>query len=135
MKHRLDFASFTLLPSNIIEVIIDNYITLSLENVEACYQFIETHIPNDFSLLINGINDYTYSFEAKLSVASHEKLKAVAFVYYNQNGQDEFESLLALRAVDNLNANVYSGLELGWQEAHQWLEQEMEKANITTKTN
>lgn len=131
MKHRLDFAYFTVLPNNIVEVTIDNGTTLSLENVEACHEFINTHVTEDFSMLINGIHDYNFSFEAKLSVASHEKLKAIAFVYYNKNSQDEIESLLALRKVDNLNAKTYSGLELGWQEAHQWLEQEMESLKVS----
>jgi len=131
MKHKLDFAYFTILPNNIVEVTVDNGITLSLENVETCHEFVKTHVNEEFSLLINLIHDFSFSYEAKLSVASHENLKAIAFVTYNKKGQSEIEDLLRLRKIDNLNAKIYSGLELGWQEARKWLEQEMESSKVS----
>ena len=126
MKHRLDFGYFSILPNNIVEVVVDNGITLSLEMVEQCHEFIATHVNEDFSFLINNINDYSIAFEAKLSLASHEHLKAIAFVYYNQGNQVAIESLIELRKVDNWNVATFSGIELGWQSAHQWLEHEMD---------
>ena len=131
MKHRLDFAYFSILPNNIVEVVIDNGITLSLEMIETCHQFITTHIKDDFSFLINDIHDYSIEFEAKLSLASHEHLKAIAFVYYNQRSQTAIENLIELRKVDNWNTKVFSGVELGWQEAHQWLVHEMETLKVS----
>ncbi len=131
MKHRLDFAYFSILPNNIVEVVIDDGVTLSLEMVEQCHQFISTNITDDFSLLINDIHDYSMAFEARLSLASHQGLKAIAFVYYNQRGQSAIEDLIELRKIDNWNTKVFSGVELGWQEAHQWLEHEMETLKVS----
>jgi hypothetical protein len=131
MKHRLDFAYLTILPNNIVEIVIDNDIVLSLEMVEACHEFVVKNIKGGFSLLINRIHDYSIAFEAQLSVASHEDLKAIAFVYYNSRSEVEIEDLIDLRKMDNWNVKTFSGLELGWQSAHQWLEHEMETSKVS----
>ena len=126
MKQRLEFGYYSVLPNNIVEVVVDKDVILTLEMVETCHQFIAANIEEDFCFLINRIHNYSMEFEAKLTVGSHEHLKAIAFVYYNTDAQKEIEDLIELRKVDNWNVKVFSGLELGWQEAHQWLEHEME---------
>lgn len=125
MKHRLSFGYFTLLAENIVEVIIDDDIELSLEMVEECDQFFKAHIFGEFGMLINRINEYSYSYEARLSIGSYQGLKAIAFVYYTDECKKLVEGLNAARAYDNWNSQLFSGLELGWQQALTWLEQEL----------
>jgi hypothetical protein len=75
--------------------------------------------------LINRIHNYTYTYEAKLSIASYEGLKALAFVCYSDKSLLVTKQLQESRSFDQWKYPVYSGLDLGWQEAYQWLESEL----------
>ncbi|GHE98929.1 hypothetical protein [Thalassotalea profundi] len=125
MKQRLSFAYFTLLEDNIVEVIVDENIEMTLEMVEECHQFIDKYCPDDFALLINRVNHYDYSYEAKLSLASYENLKAIAFVYYTAESKNQVNQLAKIRAHDAWNVQTFAGLNMGWQEAYNWLQQEL----------
>jgi hypothetical protein len=132
MKHRLSFGYFTLLAENIVEVTIDEGIELSLEMVEECDVFFKTHIFGGFGMLINRINEYTYSYEAQLSIGSYEGLKAIAFVYYSDKSKVIVDELNLTRAYDKWNSCTFSGLELEWQQAFQWLKHELLMDNVQT---
>jgi hypothetical protein len=131
MKHRLSFGYFKILADNMLEVVADEGVEMTLEMIEECHQFVDTHFTDDFGMLVNRVNDYTYSFEAKLSIASYQYLKAIAFVYYSSDSKKATEELYQLRAFDEWNFRVFSGLELGWQQAFDWLQQEL----ISVKVN
>ena len=104
MKHRLSFGFYNILANNVIEVTADEGIELSLEMVEESYQFINEYVTGDFVLLINRINNYTYSYEAQLSLASHENLKAIAFVYYSEQGENTTKQLQ--KTVQSTNGTI-----------------------------
>ena len=131
MKHRLSFGYFKIIDDNILEVVADEGIEMTLEMIEECHQFVDSHFKDDFCMLVNRVNNYTYSFEAKLSIASYEYLKAIAFVYYSSDSKSVTEELYQLRAFDEWNFRAFSGLELGWQQAFEWLQQEL----ISVKVN
>jgi len=125
MKHRLSFGFYNLLANNIVEVTADEGIEITLEMVEESIEFINQHVEGNFALLINRINNYTYSYEAQLSIASHEDLKGVAFVCYSAQSEETTKQLQNNRSFDQWNYPIFSGLELGWQQAYQWLENEL----------
>jgi len=125
MKYRLDFATFNILPNNIIEVIIDDGITLTLEMGEEIRKTLAPVKSNDFACLFNSINDYNLSFETQFNMISEDNLRAIAFVYYNEETKLKAEKLIELRKVDNWNTKMFAGREMGWQEAHDWLNSEM----------
>lgn len=125
MKHRLSFGYFTLLAENIVEVIIDEGIELSLEMVEECDVFFKAHIFGNFGMLINRINEYTYSYEAQLSIGSYTGLKAIAFVYYSDESKVMVEEINRTRVYYNWNSCTFSGLDLEWQQALQWLRKQL----------
>lgn len=131
MKQRLSFGYISILADNIVEITVDEGVEISLEMIEESQRFLDSQLSNSFSMLINQVNDYTYSYEAQLSVASHENLVAVAFVYFSDFSKRVSETLNARRVHDNLNTKMFSGLELGWQEAITWLTDEM---NIAAKS-
>lgn len=131
MKHRLSFANFKMLSEHIVEVVVDEGVNMSLEMIEECHQFINEHFSERFAMLINRVNNYTYSYEAKLSVASYENLVAIAFVYYTEDAKKLTDELYKLRAFDGWNYRIFSGMELGWQQALTWLKQEL----MTEKTS
>ena len=125
MKHRLSFGFYNVLPNNIVEVTTDEGIEISLEMVQESSEFLSQHITGPFAMLINRINNYTYSYEAQLSVGSYENLKAVAFVCYSAKGEESTKKLQSNRSVDQWDYPIFSGLELGWQQAQKWLENEL----------
>ncbi|TPH17829.1 hypothetical protein [Litorilituus lipolyticus] len=129
MEHRLSFASVKLINPNIAEVIVDAGVIVSMEMVEEYEAFLGQIFQHEFALLVNKINPYDYSFEAKLSIGSHEKLKAIAVVYYNETAEKKASEVANLRQVDGWNVRFYSGLELGWQEGVNWLEEELKQAS------
>ncbi len=130
MKHRLSFAYFNILSNDIVEVVVDENIEMTLEMVEECHQFIETHFQEKFAMLINRVNNYSYTYEAKLSIAAYENLIAMAFVYYSEESKAIAENLSTLRSFDQWNYRFFSGLELGWQQAFDWLQQELVNSKL-----
>lgn len=130
MKHRLSFAYFNILSNDIVEVVVDENIEMTLEMVEECHQFINTHFQEKFAMLINRVNNYTYTYEAKLSIAAYENLIAMAFVYYSEESKVITENLSTLRSLDQWNYRIFSGLELGWQQAFDWLQQELVNSKL-----
>lgn len=114
-----------MLEGNIVEVIVDENIKMTLEMVEECHKFIDKYCQEDFALLINRVNNYDYSYEAKLSLASYENLKAIAFVYYSATGKDQVNQLAQMRSHDDWNVQAFAGLNMGWQEAFNWLQKEL----------
>jgi hypothetical protein len=54
-------------------------------------------------------------------MASNELLTAFAVINYDDVQQDPINQVVELRAMDELNMKVFSGLELGWQEGKNWL--------------
>ena len=125
MKYELSFATINLIKDNIAEVIINAGVEVSMEMGEECDAFFTKLFPENFALLINKINPYDYTFEAKLSVASHENLKAIAVVSYDEHGESVSKELAQLRKIDGWNVKIFSGLNLGWQDGVDWLEQEL----------
>jgi hypothetical protein len=130
MKHRLSFGFYNIFANNIIEVTADEGIEMTLEMVEECHEFVNNNVEGDFAFLINRINNYTYTYEAKLSVASYEGLKALAFVCYSEQSRLVTKKLQASRSFDQWEYPVFSGLELGWQQAYHWLENELSVIKI-----
>ena len=131
MKHRLSFAYFNILSDNLLELVIDDGIEVTLEMVEECHDFVDTHFANDFGLIINLVNNFSFSYEAKLSFASWVHLRALAFVCYSQDTIKSTQQLCQIRKIDQWNYRIFSGLELGWQQAVNWLHLEVDEVKVS----
>lgn len=125
MKHQLSFAKINVLNEHIAEVIVDQDVVISLEMSEEYDRALSEIFSNNFALLVNKINQYDFSFEAKLSVASHENLAAIAVVTYDNESKKSVGEVAAMRQLDGWNLKVFDGLNLGWQEGLDWLHGEL----------
>ena len=125
MKHQLHFAQINVLSENIAEVIFGQDIDISLEISEEYDDFLSKMFSGNFALLVNKINQYDFSFEAKLSMASHENLTAIAVIVYDSESKKSVEKIAAMRKYDGWNLKVFDGLNLGWQEGLDWLHNEL----------
>lgn len=129
MKHQLEYVKVNILPNNIIELIAQEGVELTIEKIEKMHESLGSTLYKNFAFLINNINNFKVPFEAQYTMASHENLKAIAFVYYNDKSKYHIEKLLKLRKLDNWNVKVFSAYELGRQAAYEWLESEMISLN------
>jgi hypothetical protein len=124
-KYQLSFAKVNILSEHIAEVIVGQDVVISLEMSEEFDGFLTKLFSSNFALLINKINEYDFSFEAKLSVASHENLAAIAVVTYNNQSKASVSKIAAIRQRDGWNLKVFDGLNLGWQEGLDWMQGEL----------
>jgi hypothetical protein len=124
-RYQLSFAKVNLLNEHIAEVIVGQNVVISLEMSEEYDDFLTKIFSDNFALLINKINEYDFSFEAKLSVASHENLAAIAVVTYDNQSKISVDKIAAIRQRDGWNLKVFDGLNLGWQEGLDWLQGEL----------
>ncbi|WDE10979.1 hypothetical protein [Thalassomonas haliotis] len=131
MKHKLSFGYVNILSENIAEIIVDEDVEITLEMTEECDDFLASMFCGELGILVHRINNYTFTYEAKLTVVSYEKIKAMAVVTYNKQGEQVTRELLAKRAMDDWNLKCFSGLELGWQQAYDWLQNEL----VTTEAS
>lgn len=125
VKHKLSFCSINILNDYIAEVIVNKNVEISLEMVEEYEAFLADKFTEGFGLLINKIHHYHFSFEAKLSINSHANLKAIAVVNYTEKSKSITEDIAKIRKIDGWNLKSFSGLDLGWQQALDWLEKEL----------
>lgn len=125
MKHQLSFATITLLSDKVAEVVVNKNIEISLEMIEEIEAFLVDKFNHSFGLLINKVHYYDLAFEAKLSLGSHVNLKAIAVVNYNEKSELVTKSVVKLRKMDGWNLKSFSGLDLGWQQAFDWLKKEL----------
>ncbi|KGJ94368.1 hypothetical protein [Colwellia psychrerythraea] len=124
-RYQLSFAKVNILSEHIAEVIVGQDVVISLEMSEEYDDFLTKIFSDNFALLINKINEYDFSFEAKLSVASHENLAAIAVVTYDEQSKSSVDKIAAIRQRDGWNLKVFNGLNLGWQAGLDWLQSEL----------
>jgi hypothetical protein len=124
-NYRLSFAKVSFISKDIAEVTVDNNIEVTIEMVEEFDEFLTSYDYPCLGLLINRIHIYSYTFEAKFCLYSHHKMKAIALVYYSAQCRQSTQDILDLRFMDKLNLKMFEGIDLGWQQAQQWLQQEL----------
>jgi len=128
-KHRLSFADVNIISDSIAEVIIDEGIEVSIEMVEEYDNYLACIFNSNYAILMNKINNYSYSPEAQFIMGSTKSIIAIAAVNYNEQGRKSSKAITQKRIVDRLNFRTFSGLELGWQDAITWLKQELANPN------
>jgi len=130
-KYNLSFGSLTVLDKCLAELIINNEVVITLEMVEELDVMLQSIFKHNFGLLVNKLNTYSYTYEAKLVLGSIEHMKAIASVYYTTQGREVSLDIVQKRNIDGLNVRVFSGFELGRQQALDWLTYELTKQKTT----
>jgi hypothetical protein len=125
IKHQFSFAKINILAGNIAEIIVEKNVEVSLEMSEELNDFLSRSFSDNFALLYNKINHYDYSFEAKMSMASHENLAAIAVITYDNESKKAVEKIALMRQVDDLNLKMFNGLNLGYKEGLAWLQSQL----------
>ena len=119
----LTFADINILREDIAEVIVHEGIELSSSMVDEYHQYLQTHLKAPFSLLINKINSYTYSFEAQTKLATIDEIHVMAVVTYNNKARLSTSNLHNIFHEDQWNLKFFHNCE----EAFDWLIEEQDK--------
>ncbi|WP_076414355.1 hypothetical protein [Shewanella sp. UCD-KL12] len=124
--HKFNFGcSVELLTHNIAQVTIEPGVEITLEMLGEFDEYMSQTFNHDYALLVNKQHKYTYSFEAQLCMASHERLKATAVVFYDEQDAKLPQQLTERRQVDELNIRLFSGVNDGSKTAINWLEEQL----------
>jgi len=129
-QYPLSFGRINIVGENVVEVIINESIVVSLEMVEELEIFLSNTFKTKFGLLINKVNSYTYSYEAKLSFGTLELIKAIAVINYSKDCEMVTTEIMETRKVDNLNIRSFSALDLGYHHAIIWLKNQLTMNSI-----
>ena len=66
--YMFNFGYIRIVSDNIAEVTVSENIEIDLEMVEEFDNFLMAQFKDDFGLVINKINNYTFSYEAQLCI-------------------------------------------------------------------
>jgi len=121
-SYHLPFAEIIILRADIAEIKINDGIEMDIVMVKQYHEFLLAHLSAPFSLLINKVNAYTYSFDAQLELATLEEIKAMAVVTYSKNSSTTTQYLSTLPRKISWNMSQFPNR----QKALQWLEQQQE---------
>ena len=106
-KHRLSFGEIILLKSNLAEVIVDDGVEMDLEMVKEYHEFLLDKLKHPFSLLINKVNKYTYTFEAQLQLATLTEINSMAVLAYDRVTERSTESLVSIPRSTPWNLKIF----------------------------
>lgn len=124
------FGQIKFISSRLAEVIINQDVEVSIEFVEEYDAIMKTHFREPYAVLVNRINNYSYTYEALLCIGSAQNLKAAAIINYGATNARQAKDLQSVRQIDKLTIKEFSGLELGRESAIEWLEAQLHNAII-----
>ncbi|WP_019615177.1 hypothetical protein [Psychromonas ossibalaenae] len=122
----LSFVKIILLRDDIAEVIVNDRIEVNVEMVKQTHAFLLSHLTQPFSLLINKLNSYSYTFEAQMEITSLPEINVLAVVSYNNFSTVSTHYLHSLTRDNNWNLHIFSQRD----EALAFLEKAQEKCLI-----
>lgn len=117
--HKLDFGRIIILQPDIAEVIINEGIEMDESMVDDYHDCLIKHLAAPFSLLVNKINSYTYTFDAQLKLATIPQIHSMAVVTYSHISKVATESLNNIPRHRPWNLCTFSSRE----QAITWLKQ------------
>ncbi|WP_028863620.1 hypothetical protein [Psychromonas aquimarina] len=120
----LSFAKIIVLRDDIAEVIVNDRIEVNLEMVKQTHAFLLSHLKQPFSLLINKLNSYSYTFEAQMEITNLPEINVLAVVSYNNFSTVSTQYLQSLTRSNKWNLHIFSQRD----EALAFLEKAQEKS-------
>jgi len=114
--HELSFAKIIILRNDIAEVIVNDEVEMDLKMVDEYHNFLLSHLQPPFSLLINKLNSYSYSFDAQEKLANLNEINAMAVVVYKNITKESTEALVDLKTDGIWNLKIFPNRDdaLNW---------------------
>ncbi|WP_028866073.1 hypothetical protein [Psychromonas aquimarina] len=129
-SYQLPFAQFTIIKEDLAEVTVAEGVELNLHMLKQSYELLQAKLNAPFSLLINKVNSYSYSFETQMQLPELQEINAVAVLTYDYLSIKTIEYLASLPSNKDWNLHHFSNR----QNALVWLQQKAaETAKIKAK--
>ena len=115
--HELPFGKIIILKKDIAEVIMNEGVEMNAEMVDQFHDFLLDNLSRPFSVLVNKINNYAYSFEAQQTLGTLEELKAIAVVTYDRMSEISTNAVANFPRDVDWNMKIFSNRD----EALDWI--------------
>ena len=115
--HELPFGKIIILKKDIAEVIMNEGVEMNAEMVDQFHDFLLDNLSRPFSVLVNKINNYAYSFEAQQILGTLEELKAIAVVTYDRMSEISTNAVANFPRDVDWNMKIFSNRD----EALDWI--------------
>lgn len=119
----LPFAKITLIREDLAEVVINEGVEINMEMLNQYHDFLLNHLRPPFSLLINKINTYSYTFDAQAKLATLKEINAIGVVAYNRVTLMALDSLASFPREVKWNMKAFTN----YDDALSWVMAEQEK--------
>ncbi|RCU50002.1 MULTISPECIES: hypothetical protein [Corallincola] len=106
------------LAPDIAEVIVDDGVEMTLSDVQAYHDCLLANFSAPFRLLINKINQYTYTYEAQQGLADLPQIEAMAVLVYSKASMAAMRVLQQQQRENPWHAEVFTSR----REALAWLD-------------
>jgi len=118
--HTLSFCTIIIRNPQLAEVIVTEGEAISETHVHEYHSFLLNNLSAPFSLLVNKIHPYTYTFEAQKIIGQLKEIKAMAIVAPTSG------SLLSTKILLQVNKEVNDVIKIfnDRDQALNWLEQQ-----------
>ena len=110
--YELPFAKIIILGKNLAEVIIHEGVELNETMVDQFHEFLLTHLPSPFSLLINKVNAYTYDFEGQKKLGALKEIDAIAVIAYSRLTRLSTASVASFPRAIQWNVKIFSNRDI-----------------------
>lgn len=127
MKYTLSFGYILRVRENIAELLIDEGTTVTVDMYEEYLEFIHENFAKPYAVLLNSINQFSFSPAVNSKVGANNSLAAIATVTYSKPQRamiDKYENV-----DEEFNLRKFCGFNLGRNQAIQWLDLELNKQN------
>ena len=109
--YELPFGRINIIEKKLAEVIINDGVEMNVDMVEVYHQFLLQHLEAPFSLLVNKINSYSYTFDAQLKIAGLKEIDYMAVVIYKFSTEMATKILIDINRGNDWNINLFKNRE------------------------
>ena len=120
-NNRLSFCFIANIADNITEVKIDEDIVIDEPMVDEYHNWLDQNHNDEFGVLVNKTNHYTYTFEAQLKLGRIEKMQAAAILVKDHSSEVAAQALLGIKKRRQIPNNTFYNR----QEAVEWLQDQL----------
>ena len=122
-QHELPFAKLNKLHDSLVETIVHEGVEMTPRMVDQYHKWLLTNLTPPFGILVNKINQYTYTFEAQLQLADLPEIKAMAVISYSTITELSTKTMEKMPRKNKWNMKMFRKRE----DALLWLEDELKK--------
>ena len=123
----LPFAKVMRLDVSLAEIVVDEGVELDSDMVGRFHDFLVANFTPPIGILVNKINQYTYTFRAQLKLGDIPEVGAIGVVAYSQMSRRTTEAFSGLPRKLPLNLRIFDDRK----RALLWLKEELHARQST----